>query len=214
VSRIERWTRQVLETEARKRGIRDVEDHSHVDLARLILRHDTALPRGLRNARRLMGTLFEAAVGVLPAFARGRERNAIDRAAARPARLHAETPLPPPAAAAPAAVSGDAWLEPSRLQAGELHLSWRISEQAAQRARKLLGVTGELAVRVVSVRADPARVVATHVTEHGPISEQGEWTMQLESESTHCVSAIGVRSGNRFVSIVHERSAAIAEAAL
>jgi hypothetical protein len=111
-----------------------------------------------------------------------------------------------PAAAAfstqPSAASEDR-LDHTRREARTLHLRWRVSEQGADRARILLGMRGELAVRIVSVRADEDHVVHSEVTEHGPIDSSGEWTAQLESADTHCVSAIGLRSAGRFVSIVH-----------
>jgi hypothetical protein len=78
-----------------------------------------------------------------------------------------------------------------------------VSEQGADRARILLGMRGELALRIVSVREDADHVVHSEVTEHGPIESTGEWTAQLETADTHCVSAIGLRSAGRFVSIVH-----------
>jgi hypothetical protein len=339
VNRIDRWTRQLLEQEARKRGVREPELQSRADLMRAIIAHDYNLPRGLRNARKLVGTLFDTAAAVLPALARSaeefaanggkrhepnwtaREKSAADAAAVRDAnatledtrpvrpiiprerattgrneaddasrgrddlaqakrddasrgrddlaqakrddasrgrddlaqakrddaavrgqrtadpsaradrtgaRAQSAAPLrgdriapsvPQPAFAAfsdvasePAAADSgmlaglEARVAPTLQRARELHLRWRVAEGAAKPARDLLGATGELAIRVVCVRPDPTGVVCSEVTEHGPIELAGEWTLQLASADTHCVSAIGVRSGKRFVSIVHERT--------
>jgi hypothetical protein len=326
MSDAESWTRRMLEAEARKRGIRDPEARSRLELARLILAHDYT---STRSTRRMLGKLVgdaaaklttlavERTPGATPADERRRQterslerrRAAADAARAapaaqsgtaaagvEPARAIAPTPpagtaqvggapalaaaaepqpsladsparapatttatppsaappytapfptqpaaaafptpplaaAPPstasfptqptnaafstqpsaagptlPAAAAfptqPSAASEDR-LDHTRREARTLHLRWRVSEQGADRARILLGMRGELAVRIVSVRADEDHVVHSEVTEHGPIDSSGEWTAQLESADTHCVSAIGLRSAGRFVSIVH-----------
>jgi hypothetical protein len=204
---MERWTRQLLETEARKRGLRDAAAHSQAELVRAILRHDLSLPRGLQNARKLMGSLWQGASAWL---LRGRSSHV---GFCAPAPRETQGAAPSAAPENPAAVGDeaarDAWLEPSRLRPRELHLRWQVSERASQRASGLLGVPGELAVRVVSVCADPERVLHSQITDHGPIEPAGEWSMQLESDATHCVSSIGMRSGSRFVSIVHGRSNAL-----
>jgi 6-phosphogluconate dehydrogenase len=49
-------------------------------------------------------------------------------------------------------------------------------------------------------------VVQSDITEHGPVENPGEWIAQLASEDTHCVTAVGLRSAGRFVSIVHRSS--------
>jgi hypothetical protein len=312
MSDAESWTRRVLEAEARKRGIRDPEARSRLELARLILRHDYT---STRSTRRMLGKLVgdaaaklttlavERTAGATPAEERRRQtdrsferRRAADEAAravpaaqsgaaaagVEPTRADeasalqpsaaafptqpaaaafvpqpsaaafptqpaaaafvpqsfangatqrvaaapspqpsaADFPAPPaapafptlPAAAAfptpaafspqPSAASEDR-LDHERHEPRSLHLRWRVSEQGADRARILLGMRGELALRIVSVRADADHVVHSEVTEHGPIESTGEWTAQLESGDTHCVSAIGLRSAGRFVSIVH-----------
>jgi hypothetical protein len=232
LNRIERWTRQVLEQEARKRGIRDPEVRSHAELAGMILRHDYASPQSLRNARKLLGTLLESAGVTLPtgrradvppppvAYARTADEHA-PRAqqqptpeAQRPAPVQPPVPAvatTQPDASADTASPGGSGIDSVRLDSSrpaprELHVRWQVSEQAAARARSLLGSDGELAVRLVSVRADPAHVVRSEVTEHGPITHEGEWVAELASEDTHCVAAIGVRNAGRFVSIVHRSS--------
>ena len=295
LNRIERWTRQVLEQEARKRGIRDPEVRSHTELARLILRHDYVSPHGLRSARKLVGALLESASATLrasliddeqrqsaadmrpaarapaaadpereakpasaPPFARRPSANipdsatgsspAVDRASSgAPAAVHSSDPAlatrrerepdatgpdharerevgaaspdrarePEPTTGPQAAVGAQERKDPAaasvrldqaRPAPRELHVRWNISDQAAERARMLLGERGELAVRLVSVRADPTHVVLSDVTEHGPIEPRGEWIAELASDDTHCVTSVGVRSGTRFVSIVHRSS--------
>ncbi|HEX7476216.1 MAG TPA: hypothetical protein VF331_00275 [Polyangiales bacterium] len=95
LTRIEAWTRQMLESEANKRGIRDPERRSRTELVALIVRHDYAAVRSAGDARRLVGSLVGSAVGALP-----RPWDALSRLGARlalPGR-----PKQPPWAAAPA----------------------------------------------------------------------------------------------------------------
>ena len=260
LSRIERWTRDVLEHEARKRGIRDPELRSHAELVRLILRHDYASPHSIRNARKLIGSLLETAGVTLRSYAPPVPTTPLNerrpapvtypdaehssrpvtypdaehssrlatypdaehssRPATYPDAEHSIAPAAPkltaaasPGAPEPAAspkpptpASSSVRLDHSRSGPRELHVRWQISEQAAARARSLLGSDGELAVRLVSVRADPTHVVLSDVTEHGPIDHAGEWVAELASADTHCVTAVGVRDAGRFVSIVHRSS--------
>lgn len=110
------------------------------------------------------------------------------------------------AANAPAAVSGTPSTIAMKREHTELRLSWQVNDADAQRARALLGHHGELALRVVTVRADPAKIVKSEITEHGPLAASGAWTLLLPGPDANCVSAIGVRHGERFVSIVHESS--------
>jgi hypothetical protein len=177
VSRIERWTRNLLEAEARKRGVRDAELRSRTELLRAIVQ---------KNARKLVTSL-------LPMFG---------NKSAPPPRshvLHASSPAPLPTPAAPQ--------PPSRLAIerdhSELKLSWHVNDADTERARALLGHRGELALRIVTVRPDPARVVQSEVTEHGPLDASGRWTLLLSGPDANCVGAVGVRHGERFVSIVH-----------
>lgn len=82
-------------------------------------------------------------------------------------------------------------------------LRWRVSAEAIERARKVLGAEGELAVRVVAVRIGPHSTVKRDVIDHGPVREMGDWTAPLAPTEARYVSAIGVRTGTRFVSIAH-----------
>lgn len=87
-----------------------------------------------------------------------------------------------------------------------LLVRWSVTAEAIERARKVLGADGELAVRIVAVRADPPAAVKTDVIEHGPVGEVGDWTAPLLASEARYVSAIGLRSQTRFVSIVHASS--------
>ncbi len=89
---------------------------------------------------------------------------------------------------------------------GAMSVRWSISEAGLARARTLLGSGGELAVRLVSIRPDPARVVRSEITEHGPIQRDGEWATSLGVGSARSFAAVGLRDAERFVSIVHTRA--------
>ncbi len=86
-------------------------------------------------------------------------------------------------------------------------LRWDVSEDGQRRARAVLGHDGELAVRLVTIRPDPDRVVRSEITEHGPVHASGEWTADLVEGTARCLATIGLRDGNRFVSIAHARPA-------
>jgi hypothetical protein len=201
VSRIERWTRHLLEAEAHKRGIRDPEVRSRTELLFAIAQHDvSARPRqGLRSARKLLGSIVES----LPL---------LGSRSGHQAKQFSPPPIPAPEPSAPS-VSGSqltASTEPSRLQlrreAGQLELSWQVNPRDAQRARRLLGQHGELSLRIVCVQADPQEVVRSSVMEHGPLDPAGAWSWTLPGPDTHCVGSVGVRHGDQFVSIAHESS--------
>jgi hypothetical protein len=84
-----------------------------------------------------------------------------------------------------------------------LLLRWQISEAGQQRARAVLGTEGELAVRLISIRSDADRQVRSEVTEHGPVAASGEWQTPPLPPGVRCFAAAGLRSGERFVAIVH-----------
>jgi hypothetical protein len=97
-----------------------------------------------------------------------------------------------------------------------LVLRWSVSEAGQLRAGAVLGERGELALRIVSIQADPQRVVRSRITEHGPVSEHGEWHAPPLQEGARCFAAVGLRTGQRFVAIVHAHPrtrVAIAQAA-
>lgn len=225
MSKLDRWTRQLLERQARKRGVQNPESRTQPELLREIVAHDYEAPDGLRqSARKLVGAWLGSAVAALgrghghdddhdrdPDAHRSlpREGTATLALPAGPAGagglvgFQAAPAVLPAAAAAP----GRDHIDLVRKHA-EVRLSWQVSESATQRARALLGQPGELAVRVVSVHAEPARLVESRVSEHGPVTPNGTWTVTLPSPLAHCVSAIGLRHGDRFVSIAHNTSRA------
>jgi hypothetical protein len=192
VSRLERWTRRVLENEAHKRGVKAPERKASARLIAAIVQQDAGL------ARQLVRSLMQSA-GAMLGHRFGRDTQAAREPAALP------SPVPPPPAPQPMAAT-------TRLRqqrdAADLKLSWQVSRQSAERAQKLLGSPGELALRVVAVRADSTSIITSEITDHGPIAPSGEWHMVLPSADAHCVSAVGLRHGERFVSIAHESSRA------
>ena len=217
MSRIERWTRNLLEAEARKRGVRDAELRSRAELLRAIFQHDYGTRQSLRNARKLVTTLIDTANAVLPLFGAHAPTPLQERPRMQPAaKSH---PLPVPAAGRAPAPQLTAPTKPEEVPAApsriaikrdraELQLSWQVNDADTERARKLLGHRGELALRVVTVRADPSTIVKSEITEHGPLTASGAWTLLLPTTDANCVSAIGIRHGERFVSIVHDSSRA------
>jgi hypothetical protein len=84
-----------------------------------------------------------------------------------------------------------------------LLLRWSITDGGLQRARAVLGKDGEIAVRVISIRPDEARVVRSEITEHAPVDASGEWQTPPLPSSVRCFAAAGLRHGDRFVAIVH-----------
>jgi hypothetical protein len=211
VSRIERWTRHLLETEARKRGVRDPAVHSRSELLWAIAQHDYGARQSLRSARKLLGSILDGATQALPLFGSLRGQSAEKRPATLPSTASASSAQPTAAAVPPTAPQQP--LQPSRLQLrredGQLELSWQVNELDTQRALRLLGQQGELSLRIVCVQADPTQVVSSSVTEHGPLDPHGVWTWALPGPESHCVGAVGVRHGDRFVSIAHESSRAL-----
>jgi len=94
-----------------------------------------------------------------------------------------------------------------------LRLRWAITHEGERRARAVLGVNegdGELTVRLVSIRPDADRIVRSEITEHGPVAASGEWSPGPLFDAERCVAAIGMRAGDRFVSIVHVQPSAAA----
>lgn len=203
MSRIERWTRNLLETEARKRGIRDAEARTRTELFWAIAQHDYGARQSLRSARKLVGSIVDG----LPLLSR---RNAERQPAPLPVSTASTPETSPQPPAAPTQLP--AATVPSSLQLrredGQLELSWQVNARDTQLAERLLGGPGELSLRIVCVQADPAQVVRSSVTEHGPLDPNGVWSWTLPGPDTHCVGAVGVRNGDRFISIAHQSSRA------
>jgi hypothetical protein len=206
VSRIERWTRRVLEIEASKRGVQQPEQKASGALIAAIVQPGA----GLQSARKVVRSWVKSASAVLPRFGKKLARDSLHAPASReraalPGPSLAPAPQPQPTAAQPMAATTQ--LRQQR-NAAELKLFWQVSQQAADGAQKLLAGPGELALRVVAVRADATQIVTSEITDHGPIPPSGEWHMVLPSADAHIVSAVGMRHGERFVSIAHESSRA------
>lgn len=202
MSRIERWThnwtRQLLEAEARKRGIRDPEIRSRVELVRAILQHDYGARQSLRGARKLVSSLLDGAAQALPLLGSMRDRSE-RREASLPGGRPAEANRPQPPAAPPSNLQ-------LRRDKDRIELKWQLNPQEVERARRALGYPGELALRVICVQADPAQVVRSEVTEHGPLDASGAWLMALPGPDASCVGSVGIRHAQHFISIVHTSS--------
>jgi len=59
---------------------------------------------------------------------------------------------------------------------------------------------------VFRVVEPPSKLVHTEIFDHGPIENRGDWTAPLPPNAARYVSAIGLRTPERFVSIVHTSS--------
>jgi hypothetical protein len=94
-------------------------------------------------------------------------------------------------------------LECSGMPAEGLTLRWQVTAAGERRACAVLGSDGELTLRVVSIQPDPERIVRSEITEHGPVAAAGEWQAPGMPAGARCFAAVGMRSGSRFVAIVH-----------
>jgi hypothetical protein len=117
-------------------------------------------------------------------------------------------PTPPRPSSAPTGVwsSSKEKLECEGEPGSGLLLRWTITGEGERRARALLGLAesdGELTVRLVAIRPDPDQVVRSEITEHGPVSASGQWSLAPLNDVARCVATVGLRAGDRFVSIVH-----------
>jgi hypothetical protein len=74
LTRIEAWTRSMLEAEAHKRGVRRPELRSRTDLVRMILRHDYRSLRELDDARKVVASALGNMASMLPIPVGLRER--------------------------------------------------------------------------------------------------------------------------------------------
>jgi len=209
----ERWSRKWLETEAKKRGVAQPETSTRTGLFRAIVEYDANAGTLRDQARKWLRSVFEAPSALLKGL--GSRAELVDRVPpAEPVgsvRSAANDPSESPTQSF-TPVGGSPKDSATHLElkraGGELSLSWQISSHATECAHKLLGEPGQLVLRVVSVRPHPTQVVQSEVSEHGPISHSGAWKLVLPSNDAHCVGSIGVRHGERFVSIVHQSSRA------
>lgn len=84
-----------------------------------------------------------------------------------------------------------------------LLVSWDVREPAIARARRVLGTTGELAVRVVITAPDAVRIVDSHTRERREVAAAGEWLLEDLTPGTRATASVGLMVGERFVSIAH-----------
>lgn len=124
-----------------------------------------------------------------------RERAGAAQAETLPVPGHRPTPV------------GDDRISCERDTTGAVRVRWRVTDAGAERARELLGEAGELAVRVVAILPDEARVVRSDITEHGPVAADGTWLASAPQPGARCLVAVGMRDrgARRFVSIAHVR---------
>ncbi len=85
----------------------------------------------------------------------------------------------------------------------ELTVSWTITSEGVQRAQSVLGVPGELYLRIFEVSSDPDAIVRSTIVEHGPVQESGSWTARELSIDSRRAVAIGLRADQRFAAITH-----------
>lgn len=146
-----------------------------------------------------------------------REAAGLRRGEPAPAAALPEPPREPRPSQAPSGVwsSSKEQLTCEGAPHSGLRLRWAITHEGERRARAVLGVSdddGELTVRLVSIRPDAERIVRSEITEHGPVAASGEWSPGPLLDAERCVAAIGLRAGDRFVSIVHVQPGAGAQA--
>ncbi len=97
----------------------------------------------------------------------------------------------------------------SAMDGGGVRLSWTLTEEALDRARRVLGEEGELRARLVVVARDEAQVVASQVHEKGDVASEGEWLVRDVPRGARCTAAVGLGRGERFVSAAHARVLAL-----
>jgi len=110
------------------------------------------------------------------------------------------------AAAMPRAVhEGEGPVVAEALGDDRVRLSWALSAASLERARRVLGVDGELRARLIVVSADDVEVVRADVREHTIAESRGEWLVTNVPAGARCAAAVGVARGTRFVSAGHAR---------
>lgn len=86
-----------------------------------------------------------------------------------------------------------------------LLVSWKVTSRSIERARKVLGGEGTLAARLVVVARDRGAHVRSDTLEHGPIDDTGEHLFPSIPLGARCTASVGLRAGDRFVSVAHSR---------
>ncbi len=95
------------------------------------------------------------------------------------------------------------------LRAGEALVAWHVSEGALRRARSLVGDQAALVLRAIVLDLGEGGAPRRRVQEES-VSAAGERMLQLEGRS-RVVAAVGVRAGDRFVSIAHAPALEVGE---
>lgn len=137
----------------------------------------------------------------------------IDRRSRPPERLssapsaevlpsQADTPARAPRPAPPAPADADVPLELSRVPSGALMVRWALSELDVSAARTLAPDDAHLAVRLVAFTPDSAVHVRREVLDLPAETLSGYMTLQRPDEE-RLVVAVGLLSGEQFVSVVH-----------
>ncbi|MFW5926342.1 MAG: hypothetical protein ACOCV4_09270, partial [Myxococcota bacterium] len=85
-------------------------------------------------------------------------------------------------------------------------VSWHVSEMGLNRANRLLGSPGKLAVRLAVTAPDEERVVRTDAHELTDVDAEGEWIVRGLPEGARATASVGVLGQGRFVSIAHHRT--------
>jgi hypothetical protein len=83
-----------------------------------------------------------------------------------------------------------------------LAIRWNVTTLGVDRARMVLGEEGTLAVRVVIITRGDTDITSIPV-EHTPVPITGQTWLDEVTPGALCVAAVGLRSGDRFVSITH-----------
>lgn len=89
------------------------------------------------------------------------------------------------------------------IDASTLLVAWDVRDPAVARARKVLGTTGELSVRVVITAPDAVHVVASRTREQRDVPPSGEWVLSDLPAESRATASVGLAAGERFVSIAH-----------
>jgi hypothetical protein len=95
------------------------------------------------------------------------------------------------------------------LRAGEALVAWHVSEGALRRARSLAGDDASLVLRAIVLDLGEGGAPRRRVREED-VTAAGERMLQLEGRS-RVVAAVGVRAGDRFVSIAHAPALEVGE---
>jgi hypothetical protein len=95
------------------------------------------------------------------------------------------------------------------LRAGEALVAWHVSEGALRRARSLAGNDASLVLRAIVLDLGEGGAPRRRVREED-VAAAGERMLQLEGRS-RVVAAVGVRAGDRFVSIAHAPALEVGE---